>query len=80
MATFVLHHRHSAAECAASFAAWSGFTSPLRRGPAHSTCLSGGHAVWWVVEAGDPNAALGLLPAFVARRAKATEVRRIRIP
>jgi hypothetical protein len=80
MATFVLHHRHSAAECAASFAAWSGFASPLRRGPAHSTCLSGGHAVWWVVEAGDPTAALGLLPAFVARRAKATEVRRIRIP
>ena len=54
--------------------------SPLRRGSAHSTCLSGGHALWWVVEAVDRNAALGLLPAFVARRAKATEVRRIRIP
>ena len=80
MATFLVHHRHSAADCAASFAAWSGFKSPLRRKPAHSTCLTGGHALYWVVEAADRSAALSLLPAFVARRSKATEVRPICIP
>jgi len=80
MATFLLHHEHAAAECAAAFAAWSGFTSPLRRRSAHSTCLAGGHAVWWIVQAADRDEALALLPAFVARRASATEVRRVRIP
>jgi hypothetical protein len=80
MSTFLVHHRHTAAECAASFAAWSGFKSPLRRKPAHSTCLTGGHALYWVVEADDHSSALRLLPAFVARRSKATEVRPICIP
>jgi hypothetical protein len=80
MATFLVHHRHAADDCAASFAAWKGFRSPLRRGSAHSTCLTGGHALWWIVEAVDGDAALGQLPAFVARRSAATEVRRVRIP
>ena len=80
MATFVLHHRHTAAECAAAFAAWNGFTSPLRRRPAHSTCLAGGHALWWIVDAVDRESALRLLPAFVGRRASAIEVRRVCIP
>ena len=80
MATFLVHHQHAAAECAAAFAAWSGFRSPLRRRAAHSTCLAGGHALWWVVEAADGESALSLLPSFVARRARATEVRRVRIP
>jgi hypothetical protein len=80
VATFLLHHRHTADECAASFAAWKGIKSPLRRRSAHSTCLAGGHALWWIVEAADGDAALALLPAFVARRSVATEVRRVRIP
>jgi len=80
MATFLVHHRHAAAECAAAFAAWSGFNSPLRRRVAHSTCLAGDHRLWWIVEATDGTAALGLLPAFVARRSSATEVRKVRIP
>ena len=80
MATFLLHHRHTASECASAFASWNGFKSPLRRSVAHSTCLVGGHAVWWVVDAADDDSALRLLPAFVARRASATEVRRVRIP
>jgi hypothetical protein len=80
MATFLLHHRHTAAECATAFAAWNGFTSPLRRRSAHSTCLGGGHALWWIVEAADCDSALSLLPNFVARRASATEVRKVRIP
>jgi hypothetical protein len=80
MSTFLLHHRHTAGECATAFAAWNGFKSPLRRRPAHSTCLAGGHALWWLVDAADGDSALRLLPAFVALRASATEVRRVRIP
>jgi hypothetical protein len=80
MATFLVHHRHTAAECAAAFAAWNGFRSPLRRRSAHSTCLAGGHGLWWIVEAADRDSALSLLPNFVARRARATEVRKVRIP
>lgn len=80
MATYLLHHRHTAGECATAFAAWNGFKSPLRRRLAHSTCLAGGHALWWIVEAADGDSALGLLPHFVARRASATEVRRVCIP
>jgi hypothetical protein len=80
VATFLLQHRHTAAECATAFAAWNGFKSPLRGRFAHSTCLVGGHAVWWIVEAADRESALSLLPSFVARRASATEVREVRIP
>ena len=45
MPSFLLHHRHAAAECAAAFAAWGGVDSPLRGRPVASTCLSGGHTV-----------------------------------
>jgi len=77
---FLLHHRHDAAECAVAFAAWSGFESALRHQPASSTCLTGGHAVWWRVEAEDRTAALALLPRYVAERTTLIEVRDIRIP
>jgi len=80
MATFLLQHRHDPGDCAASFAAWLGFASPLRHQPAASTCLLGGHAVWWRVQAEDPAAALALLPAFVARRTVPIEVRDVEIP
>jgi len=80
MATFLLHHQHSATECATAFAAWNGFKSPLRRRSVHSTCLAGGHALWWIVEAVDRDSALNLLPNFVARRASAIEVRKVCVP
>jgi hypothetical protein len=80
MATFLLQHRHDPRDCAASFAAWLGFASPLRHRPAASTCLVGGHAVWWRVQADDQAAALALLPAFVARRTVAIQVRDVEIP
>ena len=80
MAIFLLQHRHRPPECAAAFAAWSGFASPLRHRPAPSTCLAGGHAIWWRVEAADAIAALALLPRFVAERTHTTEVRDVRIP
>jgi hypothetical protein len=80
MPLFLLHHRHAAAECAASFAAWRGFDSPLRRQLAPSTCLAGGHSVWWRVEAADLGGALDLLPDYVAKRTVPTEIREIQIP
>src|SRR3954449_3245731 len=39
MPLFLLHHQHAPAECAAAFAAWPGFDSPLRGEAAASTCL-----------------------------------------
>ena len=80
MPVFLLAHRHEPQECAAAFAAWRGFESPLRQSRAPSTCLAGGHGVWWRVEAPDGEAALALLPGFVAARTTATEVRDVEIP
>jgi hypothetical protein len=80
MRTFLLLHRHRASECAASYAAWQGFDSPLRHRPAASTCLAGGHAIWWRVDAHDLCAALALLPRFVAHRTQPVEVRDVEIP
>ena len=80
MPLFLLHHQHAPAECAAAFAAWTGFTSPLRHRWAASTCLVGGHALWWRVEADDAAAAMALLPKFLARRTVPVEIREIEIP
>ena len=80
MPSFLLHHRHAPDECRAAFAAWKGFDSPLRHHLAASTCLAGGHAVWWRVDAPNPGAALALLPSYVAARTHPTEVRDVRIP
>jgi hypothetical protein len=80
MRTFVLHHRHEPDECAAVFAAWTGFASPLRHTPVRSTCLDGGHGLYWLVEAADGAAALALLPPYVAERTTAIQVREVEIP
>jgi hypothetical protein len=80
MSSFLLHHRHQPDECAASFAAWHGFDSPLRGRLVASTCLADGHAVWWRVEAVDAREALELLPPYVARRTDPLHVRDVRIP
>ncbi len=80
MPTYLLHHQHDPHECAVAFAAWLGFKSPLRHRPASSTCLTGGHVIWWRVEAGDRTSALGLLPRYVAERTTPIEVREIEIP
>jgi hypothetical protein len=77
---FVLCHRHDPHECSTSFAAWKGHPSPLRHRPAHASCLFGGHAVWWFVEASDSAAALALLPRWVAARTEVVQVRSTTIP
>jgi hypothetical protein len=80
MPTFLLHHRHNPDECAAAFAAWQGFDSPLRHRPAPSTCLAGGHEMWWHVDATDPGEALALMPRYVAERTEPIAVREVEIP
>ncbi len=80
MPKYLLHHVHAEHECHAASAAWTGFASPLRRSTAASSCVSGGHGVWWRVEARDADAALALLPPYVARRTKAIAVRDVQTP
>jgi hypothetical protein len=80
MKLFVLHHRHDPHECAAAFAAWQGFDSPLRHGRVPSTCLAGEHELWWKVTAANGDEALSLLPRFVAERTRAIHVREVSIP
>lgn len=74
MPRFRLSHRHAADECAATVAAWRGFTSPLRGRATVSSCAFGGHLVWWDVEAAGVGEALALLPDFVATRTHAVRV------
>jgi hypothetical protein len=80
MPSYLLHHQHAADECAAAFAAWNGFDSPLRHASAPSTCLAGTHTVLWRVTADDVDGALRLLPPFVRRRTVVEVVRDVRIP
>ena len=80
MPFYLLHHHHEPGECAAAFAAWTGFASPLRHRQAAATCLTGGHSVWWRVQAESATAALSLLPRYVARRTVPIEIRDVEIP
>jgi hypothetical protein len=80
MPVFLLHHRHEPAECAAAFAAWHGFESPLRHKHALSSCHDGGHAMFWVLEASDEAGALAQLPDYVSRRSEVLRVRPVPIP
>lgn len=80
MATFVLTHSHKPSECAISFAAWRGFDSPLRHGRPLGSCGDGGHRMWWIVQAASKDAALSLLPYYVAQRTVAEEAREVPLP
>jgi hypothetical protein len=78
--SFLLHHQHEPDECGRSFASWKDVTSPLRQTTALGTCRRGGHELWWVVEAEDGEAALALLPAYVAERTEALRVDHVSVP
>ena len=80
MASYLLQHRHEPAECAATFAAWKGFDSPLREGTAWCSCPTGGHHLWFVVDAADRDTALGQIPRYLAERSEAVRVAEVRIP
>jgi len=80
MARFLLQHHHQAFECGVVFTAFKGHDSPLRHRATIASCLSGGHAIWWTVEAASEQAALGLLPDYVAERTTATGINEVSIP
>jgi hypothetical protein len=62
------------------FASFRGHQSPLRHRSTFASCRTGGHAIWWTVEAATEHAALRLLPSFVADRTTATRVSDVQIP
>jgi hypothetical protein len=80
MPRFVLDHRHEAHECGVVFASFKGYTSPLRRHPTLASCRSGGHSIWWTVEAASEAEAVALLPPYVAERTTAARVSTVEIP
>jgi hypothetical protein len=80
MSRFLLQHRHQPHECGAVFAAFKGGKSPLRRRVTLASCLAGGHAIWWTVEAASEPEALALLPQYVAERTTAVHVSEVKIP
>ena len=45
-----------------------------------TSCRSGGHEIWWTVDAESEQEALGLLPYYVAERTTITRVSEVRIP
>jgi hypothetical protein len=80
MSCYLLHHRHEPHECGVVFAAFRGHQSPLRHRATLASCRSGGHAIWWTVQADSENDALALLPFYVAERTTATRVSEVDIP
>ena len=80
MSDYLLYHNHEASECGVVFAAFAGFESPLRRKGALASCRSGGHSIWWTVDAASEGDALALLPFYVAERTTAVAVSEVRIP
>jgi hypothetical protein len=80
MTRYLIHHRHAAHECGVAFASFRGHESWLRHRAALSSCHSGGHAIWWTVDAATEADALALLPFFIAERATATAVTEVAIP
>ena len=77
---YQLEHRHEPDECGVVFAAFKGHPSPLRHRRTLASCRSGGHAIWWTVEAASEQEALQLLPYFVAERTVVSRVTEVRIP
>jgi hypothetical protein len=79
MPCYLLHHRHEPHECGVAFAAFRGFVSPLRHKATLASCRSGGHSIWWTVEATSEENALALLPFYVSERTTATPVTEVQI-
>jgi len=80
MPRYLLHHRHEPEDCGVAFAAFKGHTSALRHTATVGSCLSGGHEIWWLVDAPDPEGAIAQLPFFVGARTTVTEIREVHIP
>jgi hypothetical protein len=57
-----------------------GVSQSVARGRPLGSCASGGHRLWWTVQAADGAAAMAQLPGYVAERTVAQEVREVAIP
>ena len=62
------------------FASFKGHQSPLRHRPTLASCRSGGHEIWWTVDAEGEDDALRLLPYYVAQRTTISHVSEVQIP
>ena len=80
MPRYLLQHRHSPEECGVVFASFKGDASPLRHRATLASCRSGGHAIWWAVDAASEQEAARQLPAYVAERTTVTRVTEVQIP
>lgn len=80
MARYLLHHCHQPRECGIVFASFKGTASPLRRRATLTSCPSGGHEIWWTVEAETEADALQMLSFYVAQRTTVTRVSEVEIP
>jgi hypothetical protein len=80
MSRYLLEHHHEPRECGVVFASFKGHASPLRHRATLGSCRSGGHAIWWTVDADTEREALALLPRYVAERAIVSRVSEVEIP
>jgi hypothetical protein len=80
MFRYLLQHHHEPRECGAVFASFKGHESPLRHQATLASCRSGGHAIWWTVDAESEADALRLLPYYVAARTTVARVSEVEIP
>ena len=80
MSRYVLQHRHEPHECGVVFASFKGHASPLRQRVTLASCRSGGHAIWWTVDAETEQEALRMLPGYVAERTTVSRVSEVEIP
>jgi hypothetical protein len=80
MSRYLLQHHHKPQECGVAFAAFKGLESPLRHRSTLASCRSGGHTIWWTVDADTEEEALGLLPYYVAERTTVSRVSEVEIP
>jgi hypothetical protein len=80
MSRYVLQHHHQPRECGVVFASFKGHSSPLRHRATLASCRSGGHAIWWTVEAESEEEALAQLPTYVAVRTTVERVSEVEIP
>ena len=80
MPRYLLQHQHGADECGVVFNSFKGHSSPLRHQRTLTSCRSGGHQVWWTVDAASERDVLRLLPHYVAERTTVTRVSEVEIP
>jgi hypothetical protein len=80
MYRYLLQHHHEPHECGVVFTSFKGYESPLRHRATLASCRSGGHAIWWTVEAETEADALRLLPYYVAERTTVSRVSEVEIP